>query len=225
MARIKWDETGKRRYETGVSNGILFLQKDDGSYEAGVPWNGLSSVSESPSGGDENKIYADNMKYLSLFGAEDFGATVEAYTYPDEFEACDGSYEIVPGVKIGQQARKGFGFVFRTEVGNDTQGTAYGYILHIVYNCKAEPSDRQYQTINDSPDAINFSWTVSTTPERIDGFDSAAAQIKIDSTKVSPAVLKKIEDTLYGTDDPETEPTLPKMADLVAMIKTAANVG
>lgn len=227
---IKWDEAGKKIYETGVSQCVLYVQKDNGEYDTGVAWNGISAISENPSGGDENKIYADNAKYLSLFAAEDFGATIEAYTYPDEFEICDGSREIIPGVKIGQQQRRGFGFTFRTELGNDIAGTDYGYILHIVYNAKAEPSERSYQTINDSPDAINFSWTVSTTPEAVEGFSGKSAQVKIDSTKVAKACLEEIENLLYGNDgtaegSQASEPTLPTMSELMVILKKYKSQG
>lgn len=195
---LVWDAIGEKTYETGVSKGVLFPVDENGAYPKGVVWNGLSNVSESPSGAEETKIYADNLKYLSLFSAEEFGCTIEAYMYPDEFAECDGSAEIAPGVMAGQQNRKGFGFCYRTELGNDVKGEDYGYKLHLIYGCKASPSEKAYGTINDSPEAIAFSWTVSTTPVNVPGF-KATACLTIDSTKVEAAKLQALESILYGT--------------------------
>lgn len=182
MGRLKWDETGKRLYETGLDHGILFVMGNNSKYKKGVPWNGLISINETPSGADANPLYADNIKYLNLIAAEDFGATIEAYTYPNEFAECDGTGTVIPGLTLGQQARKIFGLAYRTKVGNDIVGQDYGHKLHLIYGAMASPSERGYQTINDSPEAITFSWTVTTTPVDIPGF-KPAAHISIDSTK------------------------------------------
>ena len=198
MPKLVWDDTGKHLFETGVQKGVLYPQ-DKGTYPKGVVWNGLSSVTESPSGAESNPIYADDIKYLNLVSAEEFGATIEAYTYPDEFAKCDGSAEISPGILIGQQERQKFGLCYRTVLGNDTEGNAYGYKLHIIYNATASPSEKQYQTINDSPEAITFSWELSTTPTNVDGHKPTASLV-IDSTKVDEEKLKKLEDKLYGTE-------------------------
>lgn len=199
MAKLVWDADSKRLYETGVDHGVLYVKNTDGTYPKGVAWNGLTAVTESPSGAEATPLYADNIKYLNLRSAEEFGATIEAYTYPDEFGVCDGSAELAKGVQIGQQARKMFGLSYRTKVGNDTDGEDYGYKLHLIYGCDAAPSERGYQTINDSPSAITFSWTVSTTPVNVDGFKPTAS-LTIDSTKVDPTKLKALEDILYGSD-------------------------
>lgn len=198
---MKWDETSKRLYETGVDRGAVFPMKADGSYDKGYAWNGLTGVTESPSGAEETKLYADNIKYLSLLSAEDFGLTIEAYTYPDEFEECDGTQEISTGVTIAQQARKGFGFTYRTLIGNDVQeaGT-YGYMLHLVYGCKASPSEKSRSTVNDSPEATTFSWTVNTSPVNVKDH-KPTAHLTIDSTKVSAEALAAFEKKLYGDDD------------------------
>lgn len=206
MAKLVWDEVGSRTYETGVRNGVLYLMNNDGSYPNGVAWNGLSSVSESPSGAEANPIYADDMKYLNLYSAEEFGATVEAYTYPDEFAQCDGSASIASGVSIGQQNRKAFGMVYRTTLGNDVEGDDYGYKLHIIYNAKASPSEKQYSTINDSPEAITMSWELSTTPVPVPGHKSTAL-ITIDSTKCDKINLEKLERVLFGSET--SNPRLP----------------
>lgn len=208
MSRIVWDKIGERLYETGVDCGVLYPQDNEGTYPLGVPWNGLSSVSESPSGAEPTPIYADNMKYLNLMSVEEFGATIEAYTYPDEFEACDGSAELAPGVTIGQQERKLFGLSYRTKIGNDVEGDNLGYKLHLVYGALASPSDRTYQTINDTPDAITFSWEVTTTPVQVEGYRPTAS-LEIDSTKVDAAKMKEIEDILYGTEEEEARLPLP----------------
>ena len=210
MSKIKWDETGKRFYETGVRNGVLYVMDDTGAYPAGVPWNGLTSVTESPSGAEPTPLYADDAKYLTLMSAEEFGASIEAYTYPDEFAACDGSASIGTGVTIGQQSRKTFGLCYRTTVGNDIEGEAFGYKLHIIYGALASPSEKAYQTINDSPEAITFSWEVSTTPVAVTGFKPTASLV-IDSTKVAEAKMAALETVLYGKDA-TTEPVAPAVA-------------
>lgn len=210
MSKLKWDETGKRFYETGVRNGVLYVMDDTGAYPAGVPWNGLTSVTESPSGAEPTPLYADDAKYLTLMSAEEFGASIEAYTYPDEFAACDGSASIGTGVTIGQQSRKTFGLCYRTTVGNDIEGEAFGYKLHIIYGALASPSEKAYQTINDSPEAITFSWEVSTTPVAVTGFKPTASLV-IDSTKVAEAKMAALEEILYGKDA-TTEPVAPAVA-------------
>ena len=188
MSRLEWDKTGERLYETGVNNGVLYVQKD-GAYPLGVAWNGLTAVTESPSGAEASPLYADNIKYLNLMSAEEFAATIEAYMYPEEFEECDGSKEIVPGMTIGQQTRSTFGFCYKTLIGNDTTGTKHGYKIHIVYNALAAPSEKAYATVNDSPEAITFSWEVSTTPVNVTGGDPTAT-VTIDSTRVDAEKLK-----------------------------------
>lgn len=199
MAKLIWDQTGERKYETGVKNGILFPQASDGSYEAGVAWNGLTSVTESPSGAESTALYADDIKYLNLLSTEEFGATVEAYTYPDEFKQCDGSAEVAPGVVIGQQKRKQFGLAYKTTIGNDTDGNDHGYKLHLIYNCLAAPSEKAYSTVNDSPEAITFSWELSTTPVNVEGFKPTAC-VTIDSVKCKPEKLATLEEILKGKD-------------------------
>lgn len=216
---LVWDQIGEKTYETGVSKGVLYPVDETGAYSTGVAWNGLSSVSESPSGAEETKIFADNQKYLSLFSAEDFGATVEAYTYPEEFASCDGTATIADGAYIGQQTRKTFGLCYRTEFGNDLLGNDYGYKLHIIYGCKASPSEKSYSTINDSPEAITFSWTVTTTPVPVEGHNGTASVI-IDSTKVkNKDNLAALEKILYG--DGETAPRLPLPAEIVEILNAA----
>ena len=205
MAKIEWDKTGERLYETGVKNGVLYVQ-EGGTYGKGVAWNGLTAVTESPSGAEATPLYADDIKYLNLLSTEEFGATIEAYTYPDEFAACDGSAALADGVMIGQQARKTFGLCYRTTIGNDTNGNDYGYKLHIIYGALAAPSEKAYATINDSPEAITFSWEVTTTPVNVTGAKPTAS-ITIDSTKADPAKLAALEKKLYG--DTDTEATLP----------------
>lgn len=202
MSKIVWDKTGERLYETGVKNGVLYLQTN-GVYNNGVAWNGLTAVTESPSGAEATALYADDMKYLNLYSAEEFGATIEAYTYPDEFAECDGSKELVDGVVIGQQTRKVFGLCYRTVIGNDTDGEAHGYKLHIIYGAMASPSEKAYATINDSPEAITFSWEITTTPVNVTGAKPTASVV-IDSTKADPTKLAALETILYGKD-PTTE--------------------
>jgi hypothetical protein len=208
MAKIVWDESGKRLYETGVKNGVLYIQDETGEYNKGVAWNGLTAVTESPSGAEATPLYADDIKYLELFSAEEFGATIEAYTYPEEFEACDGSASLGTGVTIGQQDRKTFGLCYRTVLGNDVKSNEYGYKLHLIYGAKAAPSEKGYQTINDSPEAITFSWEVTTTPVNVAGFKPTAS-VTIDSTKINPEKLKKIEDMLYGEGATNAKLPLP----------------
>lgn len=213
MSKIVWDSTGERLYETGVKNGVLYPQSN-GTYPKGVAWNGLTAVTESPSGAEATALYADDMKYLNLYSAEEFGATVEAYTYPEEFGECDGSATIAKGVQIGQQARKAFGMCYRTVVGNDTDGEAHGYKLHIIYGAMASPSEKAYATINDSPEAITFSWELTTTPVNVTG-KKPTASIVIDSTKADPTKLAALEVILYGKDPTTSggndgeEPRLP----------------
>ena len=207
MAKIVWDETGKRFYETGVKNGVLYVQSE-GAYPKGVAWNGLTAVTESPSGAEPTPLYADDIKYLNLTSKEEFGATIEAYTYPDEFAECDGTAELVTGVTLGQQGRKTFGLCYRTALGNDTDGDKHGYKLHLIYGAKAAPSEKAYATINDSPEAITFSWEVTTTPVTVDNFEPTAC-VTIDSTKVSAENLKKLEDVLYGSATEEARLPLP----------------
>ena len=198
MSKLIWDKTGERYYETGVDRGVHYAMKD-GAYPVGVAWNGLTAVNESPSGAEPSPLYADNIKYLNLMSAEEFGATIEAYTYPDEFAECDGSAEIAAGVSIGQQTRKMFGLSYRTKLGNDTIGSDYAYIIHLIYGALASPSEKSYETINDSPDAITFSWELSTTPVEVPGFKPTAS-VTIKSNKVKADALAKLEAILYGTD-------------------------
>ena len=208
MAKIVWDESGKRTYETGVRKGVLYLQDTQGAYTKGVAWNGLTAVTESPSGAEPTALYADDIKYLELFSAEEFGATIEAYTYPAEFEKCDGSASLGTGVTIGQQDRATFGLCYRTVLGNDVKGAEFGYKLHLIYGAKAKPSEKGYQTINDSPEAITFSWEVSTTPVNVAGFKPTAC-VTIDSTKIAPDKLTQIEALLYGGASQEAKLPLP----------------
>ena len=205
MSKLVWDDIGDHLYETGVRMGVLYLlDEDDGDYPEGVAWNGLTAVTESPSGAEANAIYADDIKYLNLYSAEEFGATVEAYTYPDEFAVCDGSANLVSGAVIGQQTRKYFGLAYRTVVGNDVAAEDYGYKIHLIYGCKASPSERSYQTINDSPEAITFSWELTTVPVNVEGF-RPTANVIIDSTKFTSddekAALAKFEAILYGVSE------------------------
>lgn len=198
MSRIEWDKTGERLYETGTDRGVLYVAEGT-TYPAGVAWNGLTGVDESPSGAEANAQYADNIKYLELRSAEEFGATITAYTYPDEFEQCDGSAEPVTGMYIGQQTRKRFGLSYRTLIGNDVDGNEHGYILHLIYGATASPSQRSYTTVNDSPEPIEFSWEVTTTPVNIAGY-KPVAHIRINSTKADAEKLAFLESVLYGTD-------------------------
>lgn len=216
MAKLVWDQSGQRFYETGVSNGVLYVQDESGAYPQGVAWNGLTAVTESPSGAEATPLYADDIKYLELYSAEEFGATIEAYTYPEEFEACDGSAEIAVGVTIGQQTRKAFGLCYKTVVGNDVKGNELGYKLHLIYGCKAAPSEKAFQTINDSPEAITFSWEVTTTPVAVEGF-KPTANLVIDSTKVDAEKLAALEAKLFGSESEEA--ALPLPDEIVDMMK------
>lgn len=215
MSKLTWDASGERLYETGVKQGVLYVINNN-VYGNGVAWNGLTAITESPSGAESTPLYADDIKYLDLRSTEEFGATIEAYTYPDEFAACDGSASLADGVSIGQQARKMFGLCYRTTVGNDTDGTDHGYKLHLIYGATASPSEKAYETINDSPEAITFSWEITTTPVSVTGFKPTAS-ITIDSTKADPTCLAALEEKLYGGES--TEPTLP-LPDEVKTIMT-----
>ena len=217
MPKLTWDNTGERIFETGIKQGVLYPIQSDGKYTKGVAWNGLTAVTESPSGAEATALYADDIKYLNLLSNEEFGATIEAYTYPDEFAECDGSAELATGVMIGQQKRKIFGLCYRTTIGNDVEGNDYGYKLHLVYGCLAAPSEKGYSTINDNPDAITFSWEVTTTPVNVEGF-KPTSQITIDSTKADPTKLAALEAVLYG--GAETEAKLP-LPDEVATLMSA----
>lgn len=225
MSKITWDKTGERFYETGVKKGVLYPQATGGLYPKGVAWNGLTAVTEAPTGAEATPLYADDIKYLNLMSVEEFAATIEAYTYPDEFAACDGSAEIAPGVSIGQQKRKTFGLSYVTTLGNDVDGNDHGYKLHIIYGALAAPSEKAYATINDSPEAITFSWEVSTTPVSVEGFEPTAS-ITIDSTKVNAEKLAALEVILYGKDPTSVgvsdgvDPRLP-LPDEIAEIMTA----
>ena len=215
MATLTWDVQGERYYETGVSKGVLYPFKE-GKYSKGVAWNGLTAVNESPSGAEPTPLYADNIKYLNLLSNEEFAATVEAYTYPDEFAECDGSAELAVGVSVGQQKRIPFGLSYVTKLGNDTDGQDHGYKIHLIYGALAKPSQKNYATINDNPEAITFSWELSTTPVAVPNMKPTAC-ITIDSKKVTPENLKKIEDKLYGTASEEaTLPTPSELAELIA---------
>lgn len=224
MAKLVWDAIGEHRYETGVDHGVLYQVTASGKYSGGVAWNGLTSVSESPSGAEAQKQYADNMNYLTLYSAEEFGATIEAFTYPDEFEQNDGSATPTKGMRIGQQPRKSFGLCYRTKIGNDVAGDDFGYKLHLIYGCRASPSERGYSTINDSPEAITFSWELSTTPVPVPGYEPTS-QITIPSTdfveQADKAKLTLLEDVLFGTEGEGqatgTVPTLP-LPDVVQKI-------
>ena len=214
MVAITWDKTGERTYETGVDHGVLYLTNQAGEYSNGVAWNGLTAVTESPSGAEPTPLYADNMKYLNLISAEEFGATIEAFTYPEEFALCDGTAEPAPGILVGQQDRKTFGMAYRTLLGNDLAGNGYGYKLHLNYGALAAPSEKAYATVNDSPEAITFSWEISTTAVEVPGF-KPSAQLTIDSTKVDPIQLALLEGILYGTDT--LTPRLPLPTEIIEM--------
>lgn len=217
MSKLVWDAVGERVFETGVKNCVLYIPTN-GVYEKGVAWNGITAVTESPSGAEATPLYADDIKYLNLMSNEDFGATIEAYTYPDEFAQCDGSAELAPGVKIGQQPRKMFGLCYRTTLGNDTEGNDYGYKLHLIYGAMAAPSEKAYATINDSPEAITFSWELTTTPVAVTGF-KPTAHIEIDSTTVEEGKMAALEAVLYGGDD--TEARLPLPDEVATLMKAA----
>ena len=206
--KLVWDNVGERFYETGVKNCALYLQNTDGSYPKGVAWNGISAINESPSGAESSPIYADDTKYLNLISNEELSASIEAYTYPDEFAECHGSAEIATGITIGQQPRKAFGLAYKTTLGNDIVGNEYGYKLHLLYGCKAAPSEKAYSTINDSPEAITFSWEISTTPVNVKGF-KPTSNLTIDSSKVDPEKLAALEAILFGSESAEARLPLP----------------
>lgn len=200
MAKLVWDATGQHLYETGVDHVVLYKLDDQNAYSSGYAWNGVSAINESPSGADSNPIYADNIKYLDLRSAEEFGATIECYTYPDEFAECNGEAMPASGIVLGQQTRKTFGLSYRTLIGNDVKGNDYGYKLHLIYGCTASPSEKNYQTVNDSPEAGSFSFEVTTVPVAVPGYKNTAL-IVIDSTKFTTQVMKALEDLLYGTEN------------------------
>lgn len=217
MAKLVWDQSGDRLFETGVSNGVLYVRNSEGEYPLGVPWNGLTAVTESPSGAEATPLYADNIKYLSLMSNEEFGATIEAYTYPDEFAECDGSAELGTGVMIGQQTRKYFGLAYKTVIGNDTEGNAHGYKIHLIYGAQAAPSEKAYATINDSPEAITFSWELTTSPIEVTGFKPTASLV-IDSTKIDAVTLAAIELELFGGEAVGDVAHLLTPAEILAML-------
>lgn len=214
MARLTWDNTGERLYETGVDHGVLYIPDGNGDYSDGVAWNGLTTVTESPSGAEPTKLFADNIKYLDIRSAEEFGATIEAFTYPDEFNQFDGIATPTPGVHVGQQSRGTFGFCYRTNIGNDVEGSDYGYKLHLIYGATAAPSEKAYATINDSPEAITFSWEITTTPISAGGSLKPTAQLVIDSTDVDAGDLATLEDLLYGESG---DPQMPSPEDVLAI--------
>lgn len=218
MSKLVWDQTGQRLYETGVDHGVLYVQ-ENGAYPKGVAWNGLISVTESPSGAEATAIYADNIKYLNLIAAEEFGASIEAYTCPPEFYACDGTAEVATGVMIGQQDRKTFGMAYRSLIGNDTDGTNHGYKLHLIYGCLASPAEKAYSTVNESPEAMTLSWDVTTTPVAVKDFKPTAC-VTIDSTKVDAEKMAALEAILYGSES--EEPRLPLPDEIVTLVGTAA---
>ena len=222
MSKLVWDQTGEREYETGVKNGVLYVQGEGGTYPKGVAWNGLISVTESPSGAEATALYADDIKYLSLMSNEEFGATIEAYMSPEEFDQCDGTASLATGVSIGQQKRKTFGMAYKTTIGNDVDGNDYGYKIHLIYGALAAPSEKAYSSINDSPEAMTLSWEVSTTPVTVDGFKPTATVV-IDSTKVEPAKLAALEAILFGSE--EKEARLPLPDEIVSIIGTTSVPG
>ena len=219
MSKLVWDQTGDRYYETGVKNGVLYVQGEGGTYQNGIAWNGLTAVTESPSGAEPTTLYADDMKYLTLMSTEEFGATIEAYTYPVEFNQCNGEAEIATGVIVGQQDRKSFGLCYRTTIGNDIDGNAHGYKLHIIYGAKAAPSEKAYTAINDSPEAITFSWDLTTTPINVEGF-KPTANITIDSTKADASKLTALEAILYGSESEDAR--LPLPGEIITLMKTTS---
>ena len=208
MAKLVFNGVGDRLFETGVKKGVLYVMGDEGQYENGVVWNGLTAVTEKPTGAETTNLYADDVKYVVIYGAEEFEATIEAYTYPEEFEQCDGSAVLTTGVNVGQQTRKTFAFCYTTSLGNDTQGQDFGYKIHIIYGCKAKPSEKSYSTINDSPEAVTFSWDVSTVPVPVDGMNPTATMV-IDSSRVEPNKLQLLEEVLYGTSVEDARLPLP----------------
>lgn len=214
---LKWDVSGSKLYETGTDRGVLFVMDSNGAYGKGVAWSGLTAVTQSPEGAEASDYYADNIKYVSLRSAETFGGTIEAYMYPEEWAACDGSAELAPGVYAGQQKRNTFGFSYRTVVGNDTNGDDYGYKIHLIYGATASPSERSYQTVNDSPEPITLSWEFETTPVNLEGYKPTAL-IEIDSTKVDSSNLKKLEDMIYGSSTGDSK--LPTPDEVMNLFKT-----
>ena len=220
--KITWDEVGERLYETGVKNVVLYPIADGGNYNNGVAWNGITAVNEKPSGADTTDLYANDTLYATLQAAEKYGCTIEAYTYPDEFEECDGTKEITPGITIGQQERKTFGLSYRTAVGNDVKGIEFGYKLHLVYGCKATPSEKSHGTINESPEAGTFSWEVNTIPVNVEGYKPTST-LTIDSTKVTPEKLAKLENILYGSV--EADARLPLPAEVANIFKNEVAAG
>lgn len=219
MAKLKWDATGEKLFETGVDHAVLYPVNDSGEYSPGVAWNGITQVSETPDGAEPQNQYADNIKYLSLMSAEELNGTIEAYTYPDEWNLCDGNAELAKGVIIGQQARKTFGLCYRTKIGNDVDGQDHGYKLHLLYGAKASPSERTYETINDSPEPITFSWEYNTVPVGVTGHN-ATSLLTIDSTKVDSDKLAALEEILYGSDDStDGDPRMPLPDEIIALLK------
>lgn len=216
--RLVWDQTGDRLYETGVDRGVLYPQAS-GAYPKGTAWNGLSKVSESPSGADATAVYANNKKYLNLIADEQFGGTINAYTYPDEFKKCNGEEEIVEGVTVGQQIRQAFGFSYRTLIGNDEEGTAHGYKIHLVYGATAAPSSADRSSVNESPEALEMSWEFSTVPVEVEGMKKPTAHLIIDSLKTDAAALKAIEDVLYGSE--QADARLPLPGEVISLMKAA----
>lgn len=222
MSKLVWDQTGEREYETGVKNGVLYPQGEGGTYPKGVAWNGLISVTESPSGAEATALYADDIKYLNLMSNEEFGATIEAYMSPEEFDQCDGTASLATGVSIGQQKRKTFGMAYKTTIGNDVDGNDYGYKIHLIYGALAAPSEKAYSSINDSPEAMTLSWEVSTTPVTVNGFKPTATVV-IDSTKVDKKKLTALEDILFGTESKEARLPLPD--EIVSIVGTTSEPG
>lgn len=215
MSKLVWNQTGERLYETGVEQCALFLQDASGRYPKGVAWEGITNVTETPSGAEPTKLYANDSVYATLMSAEELGGSIEAYMYPDEFAACDGSASVAKGVKIGQQTRQAFGLAYKTLIGNDVVGTAYGYKLHIVYGCMASPSEKAHATVNDSPEAQTMSWEFTTTPASVTGHKPTAS-IEIDSTTADPAKLAELEAMIYGSDN--SEPSLPTPDEIIALM-------
>lgn len=220
MARLEWDKTGERLYETGISNGVLYPQATGGTYPKGVAWNGLTAVTESPSGAEPTPLYADNIKYLTLTSVEEFGFSIEAYMYPDEFKQCNGEGSLVTGVTIGQQKRNAFGMSYKTILGNDVDGDSHGYKLHLVYGALAAPSEMAHNTVNDSPEAATMSWECSTTPVSVNGF-KPTSHLVIDSTTADPTKLKALEDILYGSASEENNPRLPLPDEVATLMKAS----
>ena len=218
MSKLVWDQTGERFYETGVKMGVLYVQ-EGGVYPKGVAWNGLTAVTEAPSGAEATPLYADDIKYLNLMSAEEFGGTIEAYTYPDEFKACNGEADLAVGVSIGQQVRKTFGVCYRTTLGNDVDGNDHGYKLHLVYGALASVSEKAYATVNDSPEAITFSWEFTTTPVNVDGFKPTSI-VTVDSTKIDADKLAALEAVLYGSESEEARLPLPN--EVITLVGGAA---